>query len=117
MTSSLRPDPALALIELEKRRDRFIRRVNVIAWSVSFGVVLVVALLVGLQVSELAGSGMPRISTIGLLMPFIDVLWKLSLLIAALSTVGIFLRLRTASLTEIQLRLGALEEMLANRKE
>ena len=35
-----------------------------------------------------------------------------STLIATLSTVGIFLRLRTASLQEIQLRLAALEAML-----
>jgi hypothetical protein len=43
------------------------------------------------------------------------VLGVLSLLIAVLSTVGIFLRLRTASLTEIQLRLAALEQVLASR--
>jgi hypothetical protein len=46
-------------------------------------------------------------------MPLFDVLWKLSLLVAGLSTVGIFLRLRTASLSEIQLRLAALEELVA----
>jgi hypothetical protein len=33
-------------------------------------------------------------------------------LVATLSTIGIFLRLRTASLTEIQLRLAALEDVL-----
>jgi hypothetical protein len=43
--------------------------------------------------------------------------WKLSLLVAGLSTVGIFLRLRTARLAEIQLRLAALEEMLAKAPE
>lgn len=32
-------------------------------------------------------------------------------------TVGIFLRLRTASLTEIQLRLGALEALIASKPE
>jgi uncharacterized membrane protein len=41
----------------------------------------------------------------------------LGLLVAILSTVGIFLRLRTASLSEIQLRLAALEEMIASHLE
>ena len=47
-------------------------------------------------------------------MPTVAVLGILSLLVATLSTVGIFLRLRTASLSEIQLRLAALEEMIVS---
>jgi hypothetical protein len=35
------------------------------------------------------------------------------LVVATLSTIGIFLRMRTATLSEIQLRLAALESMLA----
>ena len=38
-----------------------------------------------------------------------------SVLVATLATIAIFLRLRTASLTEIQVRLAALEEMIAAR--
>jgi len=38
-------------------------------------------------------------------------------LIATLSTIGIFLRLRTASLIEIQLRLAALEEILTRKAQ
>ncbi len=45
-------------------------------------------------------------------MPLIAVTGVLSVLIATVSTVGIFLRLRTASLAEIQVRLAALEQML-----
>jgi hypothetical protein len=41
----------------------------------------------------------------------------LSLLVAALSTVLVFLRLRTASLAEIQMRLAALEELVASPGE
>jgi uncharacterized membrane protein len=48
--------------------------------------------------------------------PFIIVLGVLSVLVGTLSTVGIFLRLRTASLVDIQLRLAALEDMLAGRR-
>ena len=114
-------DEASALIENERRRDRFIRRVSIIAWSVTLGLVLLVAVLVGIQVTQFtegARSGeVPWAVVIGSAMPLIDVLWKLSLLVAGLSTVGIFLRLRTASLTEIQLRLAALEAMLTSKSD
>ena len=57
-----------------------------------------------------------RGATIGdvlaLTMPLIAVTGVLSVLIATVSTVGVFLRLRTASLAEIQVRLAALEQML-----
>ena len=115
------PNEASALIENERRRDRFIRRVSIIAWSVTFALVLLVAALVGVQVydmTRLARVGAVQWSTVlGSAMPLIDVLWKLSLLVAGVSTVGIFLRLRTASLAEIQLRLAALEAMLASKPD
>jgi hypothetical protein len=40
-------------------------------------------------------------------------LGMLSVLIATVTTIGMFVRMRTASLHEIQLRLAALEELLA----
>jgi hypothetical protein len=46
------------------------------------------------------------------MMPFIAVVGTLSLIVAVLCTIGVFLRLRTASLTEIQLRLAALEALV-----
>jgi len=115
------PDEASALIENERRRDRFIRRVSIIAWSVTFLLVLVVAALVGVQVTQMARlasvGAVPWSTVVGSAMPLLDVLWKLSLLVAGLSTIGIFLRLRTASLTEIQVRLAALEAMLAAKPD
>ena len=81
--------------------------------------VLAVAIIVGLQVSQFLDGAregeVPWSVVVGSTIPLIDVLWKMSLLVATLSTVAIFLRLRTASLTEIQLRLAALEEMVAAR--
>jgi len=110
-----------AAIEDEKRRDRRLRRVSIIAWSATFLVVLVLAVLIGLQVSQMmravAVGAAPRSAVIWSAMPLIVVLGVLSVLIATLSTIGIFLRLRTASLTEIQLRLAALEAMLASRPD
>ena len=115
------PDEASALIENERRRDRFIRRVSIVAWSVTFLLVLLVAGLVGMQATQMARAApvgmVPWATVVGSVMPLIDVLWKLSLLVAGLSTVGIFLRLRTASLTEIQLRLAALEAMIASKPD
>jgi hypothetical protein len=114
-------DKTWALIENEKRRDRFIRRVNIAAWTVTFVLVVIIAMMVGMQVYQMARMGIvgavPWITLVASAMPLIDVLWKLSLLVAALSTVGIFIRLRTASLSEIQLRLANLEEMLASKPD
>lgn len=109
----------MTIIENERRRDRFVRRVSIIAWSISFALVLAVAIIVGVQVSQFLDGAregeVPWSVVVGSTIPLIDVLWKMSLLVATLSTVAIFLRLRTASLTEIQLRLAALEEMVAAR--
>ena len=109
---------AMTLVENERRRDRFIRRVNIIAWSISLSLILVIAVLVVLSISQFVGPAVsgdvPWMVLLGSAMPLIDVLWKLSLLLATLSTVALFVRLRTSSLVEIQLRLAALEEMIAS---
>jgi hypothetical protein len=104
-------------IDKEKRRDRLLRRVSVTAWGVTIGLVILLGALVSTQVITLARGAMvgalPWMAVAGAAMPFVIVLGILSVLIATLSTVGVFLRLRTASLGEIQLRLAALEEMIA----
>jgi len=110
-----------AVIEREKRRDQLVRRVSVGAWSVTGGAVMIFGAVTGVEVWR-----MVRLATEGLatwpevfpsVMPVVAVVGALSLLVATLSTVGIFLRLRTASLSEIQLRLAALEEMIASHLE
>jgi hypothetical protein len=117
MTAS-NPD-AWAMIDQEKRRDRLLRRVCIAAWSASFAIVVVIGIMIGAQVSQLlkavAVGAAPFSAVIGAALPLLAVLWTLSLLIAALSTIGILLRMRTASLAEIQLRLAALEQMIADR--
>lgn len=117
------PDPRsekiLAAIELDRRRDRFIRRVSVTAWSVTFFLLLLLGVLVAaaeMQFIKAALAGtLPWMTVIGPAMPLIIVVGVVSLLIATLSTVGIFLRMRTTTLSEIQQRLAALEEVLASR--
>lgn len=109
------------LIEQEKRRDRFVRRVAIAAWTVTLVLVLLFAVAIGAQVAQMlkvfGEGGAPLTVVFWSAMPLVVVLGVLSLLIAVLSTVGIFLRLRTASLTEIQLRLAALEQVLASRPD
>ena len=114
-------DRAWAQIETERRRDRLVRRVFVAAWSATFLVALLFAVVIAMPVYN-----MVRLAQVGAVqwaaaftsaMPFLGVLWTLALLIAALSTIGVFLRQRTASLAEIQLRLAALEEMIAARDD
>jgi cytochrome bd-type quinol oxidase subunit 2 len=112
---------AWALIDEEKKRDRFLRKVSRIAWVITFVIVAIFTVMIGIQVAQMikvVGAGAaPLMAVVGVAIPLVVVLGFLALLIATLSTVGIFLRLRTASLTEIHLRLATLEEMLSTRGE
>lgn len=118
MTTPTTPaaDKAWTMIELEKRRDRSLRRAAKIAWTVTFVLVVVLAIMNGIQIAEMmrtfAGGMLPASMVFYSAMPLIIVIGILSTLIATLATVGIFLRMRTASLTEIQLRLAALEDLM-----
>ena len=115
-----RPD-AWALIKRERGRDHLVKRLCVAAWSVTLGIAVVAAAVVGVGVVEMMkaarAGAVPWMTVVGAAMPLIGMLWTLALLVAALSTVGVFLRMRTASLTEIQLRLAALEELITARLE
>ena len=115
------PETVWAAIERDKRMDRLIRRVSTVAWSVTFVIVLAYGVMTALQVVNmlrLIGVGAAtNLAVVATLTPFVIVLGVLSLLVATLSTVGMFLRLRTANLAEIQLRLATLEAMLVERGE
>jgi hypothetical protein len=111
-------DP-LDLVDRERQRDRTIRRVSIAAWAVTFVAAAAFAGIVAIRMIHLAqlvavGAG-DRQALWQAAVPLVVVLGVLSLLVAVLATVGVFLRLRTASLVEIQLRLAALEAMLAER--
>ena len=110
-------DRIWATIEAEKDRDRRIQRISRVAWTVTFLALLLVAVSVGWNTwLVLVGAMKGNVSYTQVFrtaMPFIWVLGTVSFLIAILSTVGMFMRLRTASLAEIQLRLAAVEEMIS----
>lgn len=107
------------MIEADKRRDRRLRRISIVAWSLTLLVFLVFAGMIGQDIAytmrRVEVGVEPSGAVFEAVMPLVGVVGGLSLLIAVLSTVGVFLRLRTASLHEIQLRLATLEEMLAER--
>jgi hypothetical protein len=103
-------------IDREKRRDTVVRRTSVAAWGVTFVALLVFAAIMVqhiLMMEKRVAVGVAgTIELYDSLLPLVAVVGVLAVLIATLSTVGVFLRLRTASLAEIQLRLANLEEML-----
>ena len=110
-----------AVIEREKRRDKLVRRVSVAAWSVTGGAVLFFGAVTVAEVWRLARHAAEGVLIWSVVferaIPLVAVIGALGLLIGIISTVGIFLRLRTASLSEIQLRLAGLEEMIESHLE
>jgi predicted transporter len=112
---------AWQFVEREKRIDRFIWRVSIGAWVVTLLVVLLFAVMTGVQVLEMwqaaRRENVPWSVVVAMAIPLFVVLGGLSVLIAILSTVAMFLRLRTSSLAEIQLRLASLEDMLASQPD
>jgi len=122
-TVSSASEQAWAMIDQEKRRERFLRRVSIAAWTMTVLVVAFLAVIsiwqmIELMNSPLFGGGIfPASAFFGALYPLLMVLGALSVLVATLSTIGIFLRLRTTSLIEIQLRLAALEELLTRKPQ
>jgi len=109
------------MIESERRRDRWIRRVSVIAWSVTGVILLIFAAITASRIAYTMRQVEVGVAPSGAVwetaMPLVIVVGLISLLVAVLATVGVFLRLRTASLHEIQLRLAALEQMLVEREK
>jgi len=106
-----------AIIDGEKKRDRLVRRVCFIAWGVTLTVMLVFAGIVGAEVAQTikyARAGLANTySVFTAAIPLLGVVGATSLLLALVSTAAVFLRFRTASLADIQLRLAALEAVLS----
>lgn len=123
MSTELSPasERVWSVIEREKRRDRLVRRVSVAAWSVTGGAVLVFGGVTAVEVWFYVQHAMEGVvgwhAVFERTIPIVAVIGVLGLLVAVLSTIGIFLRLRTASLSEIQMRLAGLEEMVASHME
>jgi hypothetical protein len=107
------------LIEAEKGRDRTLQRISTGAWILTFVALLFTAVGVGFNVwwaAEAFLQGQVGMDVIFReAMPFVWVVGAISLLVAVLSTAGVLLRFRAASLDEIRLRLAAVEQMLTDQ--
>jgi uncharacterized membrane protein (DUF485 family) len=109
-----------SLIEKEKKRDRVIRRISRVAWGGTLIMLLVFLAFTLYDLSHhvsLYRLGLiPYERVLNTVVPFAIILGSLSLVVAILSTVGVFLRLRTTSLMEVQQRLVNLEQMILESK-
>jgi hypothetical protein len=117
-------EDTLVWLEAEQKRAGKLRTIGYSAWIVTFMVIALYAVMVGVQAVTLIGQGGQEVfSLMGLTMlvnmiaPLLVVVGVTALLIAVLSTIGVFVRIRTASLAEIQLRLAALEHALTRQDD
>lgn len=115
----IEPENILEAIEKERRKDQLIRRMNRVGWIVTLSVLLVFLVF---TIRDFAQTYQNYIkgrvlmdNVIETLMPFLVTLGILGFTVAILSTVGMFLRLRTTSLLDMQQRLANLEKMLSSQ--
>lgn len=103
-------------IEAEQHSDRLFRRLTIVGWSATG---LMVVLLVAFGIAQfrfalhMASAGAaPLGAMLAGLVPVVLAIAAFCALAATLATIGLFLRMRSAPLHEIQLRLAALEDLL-----
>lgn len=103
-------------VELEKQKDHRVRRISIVAWTVTGLAIMFYSVVVVLQFSQyqrLVASGvMPAGSEWAVFTPLVGVIGLVALFVAILATVGMFFRLRTSSLEELRVRLNSLEELV-----
>ncbi len=113
-------DPVWEMIGKEKKKDNKLKIVSRVAWGTTLLVLMVFLLFTVMDFTkqiDLYHKGIvPYEGVLKTFVPFLIILGSLSLIIAIISTVGTFLRLRTTSLLEIQQRLSNLEEMITSEK-
>ncbi len=107
MTNAGRVSPqadAWAAIDKEKRFDRFIRKAGITAWVVTVGLLILFGIgsaIAAIQMIKLAAAmDAPWTLLMRPVLPFLGALWTVCLLVATLATIGVFLRLRTSSLSD-----------------
>jgi hypothetical protein len=118
-SDSERSGRAWGIIEREKRRDTLIRKASTVAWIVTLALAGIYAISMVAEVVTIVRSFMARrlpvLDILVAVTPLVASLGTLMLLLAVLGTLGVFLRFRTASVNELQLRLAALEDLLIDR--
>jgi len=105
----------------KKKRDAVVRRIGLAAWIITFALVGIFAVLVVpsgvIAAKQVLDTGAQFDTLIDVIKPLVISLGTVSVVLALASTIAVFLRVRTASLNEIQLRLAALEDMLVARAD
>jgi hypothetical protein len=120
-TFSSPSDRAWAVVELEQRRDRAIRRIAIVCWAVVFGFALLYAgAYASFVIQSILEAPPENRSWGGLLfsiLPALGMFMGVASTAAVIATVGVFLRFRSASMAEIQFRLASLEQLLTTRAD
>lgn len=113
-------DPTHALwdaIERERRIDRLTRGICIAAWTLTLVLTTGYAWLLWTQVAHarqlLAAGVVSREDVLLHMIPLAQTLGVLTLIVAVLSTIGVFVRFRGSTMHEIQLRLAALERIVS----
>ena len=109
-----------AQIDKEKKRDRFVRRVSRVSWGVTLVALVAVLYTFGIELSNNLDlynrKAVPASNVWDVVYKMVKLIGIFGFIIAIISTVGVFLRLRTTSLLEIQQRLANLEQMVTSEK-
>ena len=109
-----------AQIDKEKKRDQFVRRVSRVSWGVTLVALTVILVSFGMELNhyiDLYNRGaLPSSKVWDTVNKIVKLVGVFGFIIAIISTVGVFLRLRTTSLLEIQQRLANLEQMVTSEK-
>jgi hypothetical protein len=104
------------LLEAEKKRDRVLQRIGTGAWIITLAALVFTAMGIATSVWWAIQAYQAGQVGVGVIfreaMPLVWAVGGVSLLVAVLATIGVFLRLRAASLDEIRVRLSALEGMI-----
>lgn len=113
-------DKVWTMIAREKKIDSINKLISIVAWTITLLVVSTYFIFTVIDFSKalkLYHSGaVPSKYVSESIIPFLIVLGGLSFLVAILTTVRMFLRLRTSSLLEIQQRLANLEEIITTEQ-
>lgn len=107
-------------IEQEKRIDTWIQRFSLSAWVTTFILFICFAVILWIKlygITPLYPSEAPGLALeiVGITLAFMA-LGSITFGLAIISTIGLFLRMRTSSLRDIQFRLKMLEETIITEK-
>ena len=119
-TNETSKDAVWEMIDREKKKDIFVNRVSKISWGVTLVALIAALVFFGIELSSTMGlykrGVVAYADVLNIIFTMVKLVGIFGFIIAIISTVGVFLRLRTTSLLEIQQRLANLEQMVVAKK-